>query len=149
MRSVLHVRIGSEDWRRLGREIERIAAGGVINVVMSMSFRVEDDHEDLHELAKRMEGLGVSVDEHIHGDHASISIAMDSPGNEFISRFRKLIDLVKECDCSLSGIDGEIHLDGDVGAIFFGDGYKLTFILPHQDGRRLIIMELGLMSMGI
>ncbi len=84
------------------------------------------------------------IDHHVHGDHAGVVASIMTSGKDAINVFRNLIDDAKGCEnCILAGVDGEFHLGNDVSVIFFGDSYKLTFILPAQDGRRLIISEVN------
>lgn len=162
MKSTL-IKLGFEEWRKLSKEIERIAQNEELELIISMTFgfgdtEEEEEHEHHHitEIPKEtFEELGgfidmlktkynATVDHHVHEDHAGIVASVKIPGKDAINIFRSIIDDAKNCEnCVLAGIDGEIHLGEDVSVIFFGDSYKLTFILPAQDGRRLIINEVN------
>ncbi|ADY01775.1 MAG: hypothetical protein ACP5L5_09080 [Vulcanisaeta sp.] len=173
---MMQIKLGFEEWRKLGKEIERIAQNEELELIISMTFGfsgvegnegeneeeegVEEGHEHHHhhitELPKEViEELGyfmdtlrtkynAKMDHHVHGDHAGVVASIMINGKDAISIFRNIIDDARNCEnCILAGIDGELHLGNDVSVIFFGDSYKLTFILPAQDGRRLIISEVN------
>ncbi|GAB6943459.1 hypothetical protein [Vulcanisaeta sp. JCM 14467] len=174
---MMQIKLGFEEWRKLGKEIERIAQNEELELIISMTFgfsgvegneegeemeeeEVEEEHEHHHhhitELSKEvieelndfMETLktkyNAKIDHHVHGDHAGVVASIMTNGKDAINIFRNIIDDAKNCEsCILAGVDGEFHLGNDVSVIFFGDSYKLTFILPAQDGRRLIISEVN------
>ncbi len=170
---MMQIKLGFEEWRRLGKEIERIAQNDELELIISMTFgfsgvedneeseegEIEEKHEHHHQLTELpkevIEELGefmdslktkynAKIDHHVHGDHAGIVISVVINGKDAINVFRNMLDDAKGCEnCILAGIDGEFHLGNDVSVIFFGDSYKLTFILPAQDGRRLIINEVN------
>ncbi|GGI74507.1 hypothetical protein GCM10007112_09060 [Vulcanisaeta souniana JCM 11219] len=169
----MQIKLGFEEWRKLGKEIERIAQNEELELIISMTFGFsnvenneegeeeenEEEHEHHHhitelpkevieELSEFMESLrtkyNAKIDHHVHGDHAGIVASVEINGKDAINVFRNILDDTKGCEnCVLAGIDGEFHLGNDVSVIFFGDSYKLTFILPAQDGRRLIISEVN------
>ncbi|MGC9179750.1 MAG: hypothetical protein ACP5GZ_06005 [Vulcanisaeta sp.] len=172
---MMQIKLGFEEWRKLGKEIERIAQNEELELIISMTFGFSgvegneeeneeeegvEEHEHHHhhitELPKEViEELGyfmdtlrtkynAKIDHHVHGDHAGVVASIMINGKDAINIFRNIIDDAKNCEnCILAGIDGELHLGNDVSVIFFGDSYKLTFILPAQDGRRLIISEVN------
>ncbi len=171
---MMQIKLGFEEWRKLGKEIERIAQSDELELIISMTFgftgiegnegeeeeEVEEEHEHHHhhitelprevieELNDFMDILktkyNAKIDHHVHGDHAGVVASVMTNGKDAINVFRNIIDDAKNCEnCVLAGIDGEFHLGNDVSIIFFGDSYKLTFILPAQDGRRLIISEVN------
>ncbi|MGC9152987.1 MAG: hypothetical protein ACP5GY_04550 [Vulcanisaeta sp.] len=170
---MMQIKLGFEEWRKLGKEIERIAQSEELELIISMTFGFSgvegneneeeevEEHEHHHhyhitelpkevfeELNDFMESLktkyNAKVDHHIHGDHAGVVASVMVNGKDAINVFRNIIDDAKNCEsCVLAGVDGEFHLGNDVSIIFFGDSYKLTFILPAQDGRRLIISEVN------
>ncbi len=171
--NMMQIKLGFEEWRKLGKEIERIAQSEELELIISMTFGFSgvegseneeeevEEHEHHHhyhitelpkevfeELNDFMESLktkyNAKVDHHIHGDHAGVVASVMVNGKDAINVFRNIIDDAKNCEnCVLAGVDGEFHLGNDVSVIFFGDSYKLTFILPAPDGRRLIISEVN------
>jgi len=169
---MMQIKLGFEEWRRLSKEIERIAQNEQLELIISMTFgfsgiennESEEEEEGGHahhhyhiaelpkevieELGEFMDALkakyNAKVDHHVHGDHAGVVASITVTGKDAINVFRNIIDDAKNCEsCILAGVDGEMHLGDDVSVIFFGDSYKLTFILPAQDGRRLIINEVN------
>ncbi|MCG2887598.1 MAG: hypothetical protein L7G98_06540 [Vulcanisaeta sp.] len=168
---MMQIKLGFEEWRRLSKEIERIAQNDQLELIINMTFgfsgiegnesneEEEEEEEHVHhhhitelprevfeELNEFIDMLktkyNAQIDHHIHGDHAGIVASILVTGKDAINVFRSIIEDAKGCEnCVLAGIDGEMHLGNDVSVIFFGDSYKLTFILPAPDGRRLIISE--------
>ncbi len=163
----MQIKLGLEEWRRLSKEIERISQNEDLELLINMTFGFstgEENEEDeghhhhhhitevpkeaLEEITQLINTLeskyGAKIDHHIHGDHVGVLASIITKGSQAINIFRDVVSNAKNCDyCFLASLDGEFHLGNDVSVIFFGDGYKITFILPHQDGRRLVIMELN------
>ncbi len=162
------VKLGLEEWRKLSNELKRIGSGTKLELVMSIvlvpaqSEEGEED-EDLEEehihapnpefisgvselastLKDKYNNEDVEVDYHSHGDHGELFISAKVDGGNIPTMIRDVINEARGCEsCSIHSVDAEVHLDKDVSAIIFGDSYKLTAILPSQDGRRLVIMEL-------
>jgi hypothetical protein len=158
------VKLGLEEWRRLGNELKRIGASDklelVLNIVVIPATEDEEDEEGeehhqhtappgfMEDLSKVVDAIKseyhASADYHSHGDHGELLVALTTDGTNIPNVIRGIIEEARGCEsCMIHSIDGEVHLGNDVSAIMFGDSYKLTFILPGQDGRRLIIMELN------
>ncbi len=161
---MMQIKLGFEEWRKLSKEIERIAQSEELELIISMTFgfsgaedneegggeteeeEVEEAHEHHHhivalpkevfeELNDFMDMLktkyNAKIDHHVHGgDHAGIVVSIMTNGKDAINVFKSIIDDAKSCEnCILASVDGEFHLGNDVSVIFFGDSYKLTFIL--------------------
>lgn len=158
-----HIKLGIEEWKRLSSELGRIGGSDKLELLVSMVLipseggeeeegeEEEEQHEhasisieELNDIVNSLKSnMGVDAHYHSHGDHGELFISATMPGSKIPGAIRDIINEVKACEsCRIHSIDGEVHLDEDVSAIMFGDSYKLTFILPNQDGRRLIIMEL-------
>jgi|OSPMetMinimDraft_2_1075162.scaffolds.fasta_scaffold07660_3 hypothetical protein len=156
MFDIKQIRLGLEEWRKLGEELKRIGQNDDLEVLMNIAVAPTDEEEqssdliqrvtnEMNELGKEIEKeVGASVNVHAHEDHFAMYVSIKRKGGEASSSIRSVMSIIKNCEsCAVHGIDGEIHLGDDVSAIFFGDPYKLTFILPAQDGRRLTIMEMN------
>lgn len=161
------IRLGLEEWKRLENELKRIGESEKLELVLNMVMvpTTEEDSgieegeeaeehqhtappeftEDLSKLVDEIKSeYNANADYHSHGDHGELMIALNADGGSIPSIVRGIIEEARNCEsCMIHSIDGEVHLGDDVSAIMFGDSYKLTVILPGQDGRRLVIMELN------
>ncbi len=156
------IRLGLEEWRRLERELERISGGQDLELLINLSLGHphHGGHEHHHDepertpfveetlgLIKRIEDrYGVRVHQHLHGDHGSILVPVRGSPHDLVSALRDVVRTTLDTcsECSLHGVDGEVHLGDKLSGIYFGDAYKLTFILPGSDGRTLEVIELHL-----
>ncbi|GGP19948.1 hypothetical protein GCM10007981_05690 [Thermocladium modestius] len=153
MFDVKQIRLGLEEWRKLSDELRRIGQNDDLEVLMNIAVAPSEEEGDaaqkltneMNDIGKELESeVGAAVHVHAHEDHFAMYLSMKKKGGDISSAIRTVASLIKSCEfCSVHGIDGEIHLGDDVSAIFFGDPYKMTFILPGQDGRRLIVMEMN------
>ena len=163
------IKLGLEEWKRLENELKRIGGSEklelVLNMVMVPTSEENNENEEegaeehyhmappefTEDLSKLVDTIkdeyseyNASADYHSHGDHGELMVALNTDGGNIPSIVRGIIEEARNCEsCMIHSIDGEVHLGDDVSAIMFGDSYKLTVILPGQDGRRLVIMELN------
>ncbi len=155
------IRLGLEEWRKLEKELERIGGGQDLELLINLSLGHphhgdHEHHDELErtpfveealELIKRIEDMyGVRVHQHLHGDHGSILVPVRGTPHTLVSALRDIVKTARDTcsECSLHGVDGEVHLGEKLSGIYFGDAYKLTFILPGSDGRTLEVIELHL-----
>ena len=158
------IRLGIEEWKKLETDLARIASGEPLEIVINLILvaaqgdeEIEEEHEHHHhhfeeseftrEVAKLIDHVAhtynAHVHPHLHSHHGSVMFAVKGMPNELIKALRDLIDYVKlNCEkCTLHTVDGEFHLGEDLAGIYFGDAYKITVILPAEDGRRLRVHE--------
>ena len=159
---VTRIKLGGSEWRRVKSELNRI--GGAFDVLLNVSLvkhgheheHEEEEHEHEHHhsfdssfvqdvnnfiLSLSAEFSNSDVHPHIHHNHAVVTIELRGV-SDVEGVIKKIVDLSRECEeCIVNGIDGEIRLGNDLVSIFFGDSYKITFILPAADGKKLIIIE--------
>lgn len=162
MSNFRQIRLGLEEWKKLGNELKRIGESSKLELIMNIVLvpvteeEGEEEHEHGHEappefndeVNQLVEAIKSEYNAHTHyhshGDHGELTIALLADGGSIPDVIRGIIQEARGCEyCMPHSIDGEVHLGEDVSAIMFGDSYKLTFILPNQDGKRLIIMELN------
>ena len=157
---VTKIKWGGSEWKRVKSELNRI--GDMFNMLLNVSL-VKHGHEHEHEehghkhnhsfdnsfiqdvnnfiLSLSAEFSNSDVHPHVHHNHAVITVELRGV-SDVEGVIRKVVDLSRECEeCVVNGIDGEIRLGNDLVSIFFGDSYKVTFILPSADGKKLIIIE--------
>ncbi len=160
------IKLGVEEWKRLEADLARIASGEELEIVINLTLvaaredeevEEDEDHEHHHhhfeeneftrEVAKLIDHVAhtynAHVHPHLHSHHGSVMIAVKGMPNELIKALRDSIEYVKlNCEkCTLHTVDGEFHLGEDLAGIYFGDAYKITVILPAEDGRRLKVHE--------
>lgn len=164
------IKLGMEDWKKLETDLERIAAGQPLEIVINVTLvsssdetgeEEEEEHHHHHvhhldeneftrEVAKMIDYVAqeynAHVHPHIHSNHGSVMFSVKGSPKELTKALRDVIDFVKlNCEkCMLHSLDGEFHLGEDLSGIYFGDAYKITVILPAEDGRRLKVHELHL-----
>lgn len=157
------VKLGLEHWREIEKDLERISGGEPLEIVANLTLvatdaeHIEEDHEHHHEhveendFTKSVAGLieyiahkyNAHVHPHVHSTHGTITFAVKGQPKELIKVLKDVVEYVKT-NCEnyvLHTLDGEFHLGDDLSAIYFGDSYKITVILPHVDGRRLKVIE--------
>ncbi len=160
------IKLGVEEWKRLEADLARIASGEELEIVINLTLvaaredeevEEDEDHEHHHhhfeeneftrEVAKLIDHVAhtynAHVHPHLHSHHGSVMFAVKGMPNELIKVLRDSIEYVKlNCEkCTLHTVDGEFHLGEDLAGIYFGDAYKITVILPAEDGRRLKVHE--------
>jgi hypothetical protein len=158
------IKVGVEEWKKLEADLARIASGGQLEIVINFTLvaaqgdegiEEEEEHEHHHhhfeeftrEVAKLIDYVAhmynAHVDPHLHRHRGSVMFAVKGMPNELIKALRGSMEYVKlNCErCVLHTVDGEFHLGEDLAGIYFGDAYKITVILPAEDGRRLKVHE--------
>ncbi len=148
------IKLGIEDWKKLVDDLERIAEGAPLEMVTNLTLvHSHDEHHHEHHgidassIAELVDYIsrthGAEVYQHLHGHHGSVVFSKSGNPKELIKVLRDVLDYIKlNCDCVLHTMDGEFHLGRDLSGIYFGDGYKITVILPNSDGKRLRVHEL-------
>lgn len=160
---VTRIRMGEREWKRVKSELNRIGTGFdvLLNIsLVSHGYGHEHDEEDEHAhvhhhatdggfvrevnnliLSLSAEFSQAEIHPHMHHNHAIVTLELKNI-SDVEKVIRKVVELVKECEeCIVNGIDGEVRLGNDLVSIFFGDSYKMTFILPSSDGKKLLIIE--------
>jgi len=160
------IKVGVEEWKKLEADLARIASGGQLEIVINLTLvaaqedegvEEEEEHEHHHhhfeeneftrEVAKLIDHVAhmynAHVHPHLHSHHGSVMFAVKGMPNELIKALRDSMEYVKlNCErCAIHTVDGEFHLGEDLAGIYFGDAYKITVILPAEDGRRLKVHE--------
>ncbi|MGC9225825.1 hypothetical protein [Caldivirga sp.] len=166
MFNIKQIKLGLEEWKKLENELKRIGDSEKLELVLNMVMvpvteenneNEEEESEEHHhmappefteDLSKLVDSIkseyNANADYHSHGDHGELMVALITEGGSIPGVVRGIIEEARNCEsCMIHSIDGEVHLGDDVSVIMFGDSYKLTVILPGQDGRRLVIMELN------
>jgi len=141
---VSKLRIGLEQWKSLESELSRIAEGGQLELVVNFSLEGQEDFEkEVGQFVEYVvEKYGAHAHPHLHHGHGSVLFGVRGAPDYLLKALRDLLEYAKSCEkCSVHGIDGEFHLGEDLAGIYFGDIYKLTFLLPASDGRRLKVYE--------
>lgn len=162
------IKLGIEEWRRLETDLMRISSGEPLEIIINLTLvateegeEYEEDEEEHHhhtfeeneftkEVAKLMDHIaqtyGAHIHPHLHSNHGSVMFAVKGTPKDLIKTLRDTVEYIKlNCEkCILHTLDGEFHIGEDLAAIYFGDAYKVTFILPAEDGRRLKIHEIHL-----
>lgn len=161
------IKLGVEEWKKLETELQRIAGGEQLEIVISLTLVSsadegeggEEEEEEYHyhhfvenEFTKEVSGLidhlahtyNAHMHPHLHSNHGTITLSIKGEPKHLIKSLRDIIEFIKlNCEkCVLRSLDGEFHIGEDLAGIYFGDVYKLTTILPASDGRRLIVHEL-------
>ena len=162
------IKLGVEEWKKLETELQRIAGGEQLEIVISLTLvssadegEEEEEEEEGHyhhhhfvenEFTKEVSGLidhlahtyNAHVHPHLHSNHGTITLSIKGEPKYLVKSLKDIIEFVKlNCEkCVLHSLDGEFHIGEDLAGIYFGDAYKITVILPASDGRRLIVHEL-------
>ena len=150
------IKLGIEEWKKLETELQRIAGGEQLEIVISLTLVSSEEEHHHHfvenEFTKEVSGLIVHlahtynahVHPHLHSNHGTLTLSIKGEPKYLVKSLKDIIEFIKlNCEkCVLHSLDGEFHIGEDLVAIYFGDAYKLTVILPASDGRRLIVHEL-------
>ncbi|MEZ0248215.1 MAG: hypothetical protein ABWJ97_02980 [Thermoproteus sp.] len=164
MQGVGKLKLGLEEWKKIEGDLTRIAANDQLELLINFTLVAmsEEEEEHVHEgehgllpsdqdFAREVSDLmdyavktyKADAHPHFHGDHGTVLFSIRGPPKDLVKAFRDLIEYARSsCEkCAVHGIDGEFHLGEDLAGIYFGDVYKVTFILPAEDGRRLRVYE--------
>lgn len=165
MQGVGKLKLGLEEWRKIENDLVRIAASDQLELLLNLTLVAAMEEEEEHEHEEHEHGLMPNDQEfakevsdlmdyaiktykadahpHFHGDHGTVLFVIRGAPKDLMKAFRDLIEFARSnCEkCAVHGIDGEFHLGDDLAGIYFGDIYKVTFILPAEDGRRLRVYE--------
>ncbi|MCF8884297.1 MAG: hypothetical protein QXK95_00850 [Nitrososphaerota archaeon] len=78
-------------------------------------------------------------------ERGEVTLFLQSSGRLITDDLRSMVrELVGGQGYVLEYIEGEIRMDEDISALFYGSPSKLIFILPSADGRKLQILETSL-----
>lgn len=158
------LKLGIEEWKKIEGDLVRIAGSDQLELLLNFTLvnaeeeEGEEEHEHEHGLMPSDKEFAKEVGDfmdyvvktykadahpHFHGDHGTVLFVIRGPPKELIKAFRDVLEYARSnCEkCAVHGIDGEFHLGEDLAGIYFGDIYKVTFILPGEDGRRLRVYE--------
>jgi hypothetical protein len=160
------IKLGLEEWRKIESDLSRISSGEQLEIVINLTLvatqggeeeEEEEEHEHHHhdfneneftrEVAKLIDHIAhtynAHVHPHVHSHHGSVMFAVKGTPSQLIKALKDSVEFVKlNCEkCIIHTIDGEFHLGEDLAGIYFGDAYKITIILPAEDGRRLKVHE--------
>jgi hypothetical protein len=162
------IKLGIEEWKRLQSDLDRISSGAPLELVINLTlvYSGEDDleeeehhhhhHHHVHdfeeneftrEVAKLLDHIAHTYDAHVHphlhSNHGSVMFAVKGTPKDLIKALKDVLEYVKlNCEkCAVHSLDGEFHLGEDLSGIYFGDAYKITVILPSEDGKRLKVHE--------
>jgi hypothetical protein len=163
------IKLGVEEWKKLETDLARVSSGESLELVINLTLvdtqggseEVEEEEEHHHEhyiaeneftreVAAMIDHIAhtynVHVHTHLHSHHGSVTFAVKGTSRELIKALKDTIEYIKlNCErCVLHTVDGEFHLGEDLVGIYFGDAYKITVILPAEDGRRLKVHEVHL-----
>lgn len=163
------IKLGLEEWKKVEEDLERISSGEPLELVINLTLVATDssgaidideehhhhhheleDNEFVREVVKLVDEItkkyGVEVHPHIHSHHGSVMFAVKDNPKNILRTLKDVLDYVKlGCEkCTLHTLDGEFHIGADLAGLYFGDMYKLTIILPGEDGRRLRVHEVHL-----
>ena len=157
------IKLGIEEWRKVETELQRIAGGEQLEIVISLTLvssadEGEEEEEEHHhyfvenEFTKEVSDLidhlahtyNAYIHPHLHSNHGTITLSIKGEPKYLVKLIKDIVEYIKlNCErCVLHSLDGEFHIGEDLAAIYFGDAYKLTVILPASDGKRLIVHEL-------
>jgi len=161
------IKLGVEVWKKLETDLARVSSGEPLEIVINLTLvdtqgggeEVEEEEEEHHhehyiaeneftrEVAAMIDHIAhtynVHVHTHLHSHHGSVTFTVKGTPRELIKALKDTIEYIKlNCErCVLHTVDGEFHLGEDLAGIYFGDAYKITVILPAEDGRRLKVHE--------
>jgi hypothetical protein len=160
------LKLGLEEWKKIEGDLVRIAAADQLELLLNFTLvAAEDEGEEHAGEEEHVHGLMPSDQEfarevgelmdyavktykadahpHFHGDHGTVLFVIRGGPRDLLKAFRDLMEYARSsCEkCAVHGIDGEFHLGEDLAGIYFGDVYKVTFIFPAEDGRRLRVYE--------
>jgi hypothetical protein len=161
------IKLGVEEWKKLETDLARVSSGEPLEIVINLTLvdaqggseEVEEEEEEHHhehyiaeneftrEVAAMIDHIAhtynVHVHTHLHSHHGSVTFAVKGTPRELIKALKDAVEYIKlNCErCTLHTVDGEFHLGEDLVGIYFGDAYKITVILPAEDGRRLKVHE--------
>jgi len=162
------IKLGVEEWKKLEADLVRVSSGEPLEIVINLTLvdtqgdgeEIEEEEEHHHhehhvsaenEFTREVAGMidyiahtyNVHVHPHLHSHHGSVMFAVRGTPRELIKTLKDAIEYIKlNCEkCALHTVDGEFHLGEDLAGIYFGDAYKITVILPAEDGRRLKVHE--------
>ncbi|RFA98540.1 hypothetical protein [Pyrobaculum aerophilum] len=159
------IKLGMEEWKKLEADLERISSGAPLELVINLTLvasggeekEEEEEHHHHHvheidndftrEVAKLIDYIAhtynAHVHPHVHANHGSVMFAVKGAPKDLLKALREVLDFVKlNCEkCLLHSLDGEFHLGEDLSGIYFGDSYKITVIVPAEDGKRLKVHE--------
>jgi hypothetical protein len=160
------IKLGVEEWKKLETDLARVSSGESLEIVINLTLvdaqggseEVEEEEEHHHEhyiaeneftreVAAMIDHIAhtynVHVHTHLHSHHGSVTFAVKGAPRELIKALKDTIEYIKlNCErCVLHTVDGEFYLGEDLVGIYFGDAYKITVILPAEDGRRLKVHE--------
>ncbi|MBP1449686.1 MAG: hypothetical protein JZD41_06735 [Thermoproteus sp.] len=160
------LKLGVEEWKKVENDLVRIASADQLELLLNLTLvAAEEEGEDEHAHSHGERGLLPSDQEfakevgdlidyavktykadahpHFHGDHGTVLFTIRGRPKDLLKAFRDLLEFARtNCEkCAVHGVDGEFHLGDDLAGIYFGDVYKITFILPAEDGRRLRVYE--------
>ncbi len=163
MQGVGKLKLGLEEWRKIENDLVRIAASDQLELLLNFTLIAADEeeeehHEEEHSLMPSDQEFAREIGDfmdyaiktykadahpHFHGNHGTVLFVIRAPPKDLVKAFRDLIEYARSnCEkCAVHGIDGEFHLGDDLAGIYFGDVYKVTFIFPAEDGRRLRVYE--------
>ncbi len=144
-----------KEWLRIAKEFERIGENNYLEVLVNLVFNLPEGtlevessimniHGVIEEILNKLKSkYSVNYEEYLSEDLTSLFISLSTRrlGSEVIKFLRDVIEEIERSSVKLRSIDGEVYLDDDLAVIFFGDNYRLTFISPNSDGRRLNVQE--------
>ncbi|OYT26367.1 MAG: hypothetical protein B6V02_01850 [Thermoprotei archaeon ex4572_64] len=144
------------EWLKIAKEIERISENNYLEVLVNLVFNLPEGtlevessvmsmYNVIEEILSRLKSRYlVNYEEHLSEDLTSLFISLSTRrlGSEVIKFLRDVINEVERLPIKLRFINGEVYLDDDLVVIFFGDNYRLTFIYPNPDGKRLSVQEI-------
>ncbi len=138
-------KISSAGWQKLDKEIDRIKDGGSINLVLSLEVVPTQDGINLQEELKKVSSSVYDLCEfeyEVHEDHGAMACQ-----KEVIDSLSDIIkDAVNAVNSSgslfVANFQAEVYRDQDVVSLIFGDSYNATAILPHESGKKLVILQL-------
>ncbi len=151
--------LGAVSWEELREEFARILSDGRASLTLSIGLTSgEGGHTHHHgehvhvetaftmrvrEKAKEIEGeLGGKAYLHLHPDSGTITLDIPVSPSNLEERFRRILETLSGCEgCYITGLEGEVKVDGETAALIYGTSAKATFILPSADGKRLKIIE--------
>jgi hypothetical protein len=160
------IKLGVEEWKKLETDLARVSSGESLEIVINLTLvdaqggseEVKEEEEHYHEhyiaeneftreVAAMIDHIAhtynVHVHTHLHSHHGSVTFTVKGTPRELIKALKDAVEYIKlNCErCVLHTVDGEFHLGEDLVSIYFGDAYKITVILPAEDGRRLKVHE--------
>ncbi|MEM1662807.1 MAG: hypothetical protein QW610_03005 [Pyrobaculum sp.] len=159
------IKLGLEEWKKIEDELQRISLGEPLELVINLTLvaidsggHIEEEHHHVHnhdfeyneftrDVVKMIDEISrrykVEIHQHLHSNHGSVMFTIrDNPKN-LLKTLKDILEYIKlDCEkCTLHTLDGEFHIGDDLAGLYFGDLYKLTIILPGEDGRRLKVHE--------